>query len=246
MADKSEITVERVFELMDQWRHLPAYQLERRADIFFALFLPEVLSKELGICIDPILIPEFPIKKESSNKSNNVDYLALQIGSSESRPRRAFLIELKTDMASRRSEQDVVLDRAVNRGLKSLIKDVRTIAEASQAKTKYVHLLFYLKKLELVSYGEEKDEDLYDRALRGDYEIFKKVRPASWVCNDEPKLEAIYVQPNQPSTVVDFRTFACIVEEGQENNDIRRLFAQYLRRWACTRAGDSSPRDSLR
>ena len=37
-------TIERVFKLLDNWRHLPDYQLERRADIFFALFLPEVLK----------------------------------------------------------------------------------------------------------------------------------------------------------------------------------------------------------
>ena len=40
-------TIERVFELLDKWRHLPTYWLEPRADIFFALFLPEVLRKSL-------------------------------------------------------------------------------------------------------------------------------------------------------------------------------------------------------
>ena len=52
-------TIERVFELLDRWRHLPAYKLEPRADIFFALYLPEVLSNhfkrlDLEIEINPM------------------------------------------------------------------------------------------------------------------------------------------------------------------------------------------------
>ena len=59
----SEISLERVLALMDKWRHLPAYQLERRADVLFATFLPEVLKKERFCTNDLNLIPEFPIKK---------------------------------------------------------------------------------------------------------------------------------------------------------------------------------------
>jgi hypothetical protein len=33
-----------MFEMLDRWRHLPAYQLERRADILFAIYLPGFLS----------------------------------------------------------------------------------------------------------------------------------------------------------------------------------------------------------
>ena len=54
--------IERALGLLDTWRHLPAYQLERRADIFFALFLPDVLEEKFGVPISPVLIPEFPVK----------------------------------------------------------------------------------------------------------------------------------------------------------------------------------------
>ena len=42
-------TIDGVFELLDKWRHLPGYQLERRADIYFAMFLPDVLRETVGL-----------------------------------------------------------------------------------------------------------------------------------------------------------------------------------------------------
>lgn len=73
MSGNNEIdkypTISGLFGLLDRWRHLPDYQLERRADIFFALFLPEVLrahfaKQNRSIEINPVLIPEFPIKEK--------------------------------------------------------------------------------------------------------------------------------------------------------------------------------------
>jgi hypothetical protein len=46
-----------LFDRLDAWRHFPNYQLERRADIFFALYLPEVLESTLGIAITPRFRP---------------------------------------------------------------------------------------------------------------------------------------------------------------------------------------------
>lgn len=39
---------ETIFNLMDSWRRLPSYQLERRADLFFALYIPQALEEKLG------------------------------------------------------------------------------------------------------------------------------------------------------------------------------------------------------
>ena len=86
-----------VFDLLTQWRDLPNYQLERRADIFFAVYLARVLEEKVGLAIDPILIPEFPLKKDGNNLSNKADYLLLARDKSQ-----AFLVELKTEMSSRR------------------------------------------------------------------------------------------------------------------------------------------------
>lgn len=51
-----------LFEKLDEWRFLPSYQLERRSDIFFALYL-DVIFKELENEIIIEIIPEFPIRK---------------------------------------------------------------------------------------------------------------------------------------------------------------------------------------
>ena len=40
--------IDTLFNRVDAWRHLPNYQLERRADLFFSLYLPEVLKAKLG------------------------------------------------------------------------------------------------------------------------------------------------------------------------------------------------------
>ncbi len=77
MSTDSTDAVRLLFGLLDQWRHFPAYQLERRADIFFALYLPGIVEHALGVKVDSRVIPEFPIGKEHSRRSTKVDYLAL-------------------------------------------------------------------------------------------------------------------------------------------------------------------------
>ena len=51
-----------LFDRMDAWRHLPNYQLERRADLFFSLYLPEVLEAKLGFPVADQIVPEFPVR----------------------------------------------------------------------------------------------------------------------------------------------------------------------------------------
>ena len=97
--------MDRIFDLLDRWRDLPDYQLERRADIFFALYLADMVSAHSGLPLRGEPIPEFPmrhalIRGDGSNRSSKVDYILL----SEDRT-TAFFIELKTDDGSRRERQ---------------------------------------------------------------------------------------------------------------------------------------------
>src|SRR5271157_6345504 len=93
-----------IFDNMDAWRHLPAYQLERRADIFFSIYLPDILAHKLGVNITGI-IPEFPIRigtiqsKVDINKSFKIDYLA-----KGNDINTIVFVELKTDEGSRRDK----------------------------------------------------------------------------------------------------------------------------------------------
>ena len=73
--------IKKLFDLLYDWRNLPAYQLERRADIFFAIHLEKILEVAEKIKID-LTIPEFPIrigqisnKNSALNKSHKMDYL---------------------------------------------------------------------------------------------------------------------------------------------------------------------------
>lgn len=105
--------VEMIFELLDDWRHLPTYQLERRADIFFSLYLSEILQAYTGEEIHEFLIPEFPLHKKAldsgvaSNRHYCADYLAFSRDM-----KRAFLVELKSEADSSSKKQNECLRQA--------------------------------------------------------------------------------------------------------------------------------------
>lgn len=90
-----------LFELLDDWRHLPNYQLERRVDIFFGLYLPEFLGERFELSVAG-WVPKFPVKRDliwpvhGTNRSVKVDYVAFGEGR-----KRCLLVELKTDAGSR-------------------------------------------------------------------------------------------------------------------------------------------------
>lgn len=231
-SKSSEISLEGVLALLDRWRHLPAYQLERRADVLFALFLPEVLGTYFGISVNPLLIPEFPIKKEGDNQSKKVDYFAVQANEPAG---QAFLVELKTDMASWREEQDEYLREAVSGGLKKLVLGILDICRATDAWKKYVHLLKLLSCLDLIEY-----EDALYRGGRDYREALDKIQGGVKCRKRWPSLEVVYVQPKLPSNIIDFDKFAETIEG---SGDVGRTFACYLREWADNRAGDRDPKD---
>lgn len=230
-AKDHEVTLESVLCLLDRWRHLPAYQLERRADVLFALFLPEVLEKHFGTS-NVCLIPEFPIKKsllrqDTTAQSINVDFLGVARASDGKE--RAYLVELKTDMASRKEDQAEDLGRAAKRGLKALVGGVIEIAGAAahRHKKKYGHLLYLLSELDLVEcQGDPLDV--------GGYKVAD--RTEDWPC-----LELVYVQPKAPPkmTMIGFDDFAAKIEE--DGSYIGRKFAGYLREWV-DKAGERNPK----
>ena len=145
--NKSPISTDSVLNRLDEWRHLPSYQLERRADIFFSFYIPEVLQKGFSCPIHETLIPEFPVPKFIDGKaitlSNKVDYLAMsQSGES------LFFVELKTDDASRRGNQDKYLEEASENFVECLV-GLFSIFKQSKSRDKYVHLFVLLAKLKL-------------------------------------------------------------------------------------------------
>ena len=256
MPDKSEIselpTIEHVFDSLDRWRHLPAYQLERLAGVFFALFLPEVLEKVLKVKIKCPLIPEFPIRtpqKNNSNHSKKVDYFAL----SEDY-KYAFLIELKTDMESIDKKQICFLKRTAEKKVCKIVKGVLKICSATDQKAKYVHLLNELSHLGLVKHkgGEEKCiqeelKELHRNAIplegqkgrnSNQGKVFQKVLRKLVPANISPEVRVVYIQPNGDSPTPipsDWHwhrmDFDCFADHVEERGPIGRRFAKSLRRW---------------
>ncbi|MEN9670537.1 MAG: hypothetical protein RL018_814 [Pseudomonadota bacterium] len=206
----SSTRLNQLFDQLDDWRHLPAYQLERRADIFFSLYLPEVLfkTKSLGLAETPILIPEFPCRLETvhatgGNQSFKVDYLAIA-KASNSQPAQSVFVELKTEMGSRNDKQDANLEAAQLKGMQALLKGISVIQDASKEKGKYQHL-----------------EGKLNNAAE---------------CADE--ITIVYVQPinsANKSNVITFDEFADVVEKHTDLLSLR--FAKSLREWARYEAG---------
>lgn len=140
-------SVTSLFDLLDQWRHHPAYQLERRADIFFAMYLREVIEQELGVSLHEHIVPEFPIKHEHNNQSGKVDYLLAARDHSE-----VFFVELKTDARSRREAQDEYLGRARGLGFARISRDLVQIMLNTTEHEKYEHLARSMVRLGFGTY----------------------------------------------------------------------------------------------
>jgi hypothetical protein len=207
--------INKLFNNMDTWRHLPAYQLERRADIFFSIYLPELLADKFQTEIEG-LIPEFPvhigtITHGESNQSFKIDYLAKA-------KNKIFFVELKTDQSSRRGKQDSDMEKARLIGMSKLLEGLHKIYKATTSKQKYRHLLAHVEKLGLITLDS-----------KGVFSIHP----------DEYEIEIVYIQPNNPygqENVITFKDFAAIVERHDDPVSLR--FAESLRRWADEKAGD--------
>ena len=220
------------FDLFDRWRHYPAYRLEPRVDIYFAFFLPEVLDLHLsprGTRVDPRLVPEFPIRQRGTKRSDKADFFALSLDK-----RHAFLVELKTDVRSLNDRQEEYLMRAVDRGLTSLLSDVRAMARSPvrYIRRKYFHLLQALEGLGLVELPSGLDEKIHGKS-RGVYGMIDAIE----IRANASKLEVIHVLPKQErgKNTIDF---CCFAEAVEQRGDVGRRFADSLRKWRDTPAGN--------
>ena len=257
-------SVSQIFNLLNDWRHLPAYSLETRAAPFFAVFMRDVLSSHFGHEVHEILIPEFPLRigtlyndeererlqpVPSPDQSYNVDYVAFAKNRKNSEDKRAvYLVELKTDMESRRPQQDKYLYAARKKGLPALVKGIRKISKKSKKKQKYVNLLSRLSApgIELVSIPDDSllYKKTFPNVVRGWSDAVKQLKITDRVF---PNVEVVYVQPNKEDhpdklgfNYIYFDEVASVVERC---GDLGVMFANYLRQWKKP-AGSRDPRNS--
>ena len=218
--------INQLFNNLDTWRHLPAYQLERRADIFFSLYLAEVLQKKFGLSGAPILIPEFPIQyglipklkgSAGENQSFKIDYLAA--GNDEKGGLRAFFIELKTDNNSIGQSQVANMHAASSLSLKTLISVIPAMQKKSKAKEKYEQLKIQTNNIENWN----------------SIPTIVFIMPKTLIEKQLNTLDNDARDAFEKSAKITFDEFATIVEKHPDYLSLR--FAKSLREWANDEAG---------
>ncbi len=225
------------FENLDRWRHFPNYQLERRADIFFSVYLCGLVEEITGSALEAEPIPELPIKRDliwpdlPTDKSVKVDYALFTKDRG-----KVYFVELKTDGGSRRDAQDHYLETAKQLGFRRIVEGVCSIIRKTSSHGKYHHLVSSLARLGYVTMPGDIEEYLYPAPRPGLTERLRRVMPTTL---DSP-VEVLYVQPESTDgdRCIDFTRFAEYV--GRYEDLLSKLFAAHLLKWREP-AGTSPP-----
>ncbi|OQA03282.1 MAG: hypothetical protein BWY69_00552 [Planctomycetes bacterium ADurb.Bin401] len=224
--------INKVFDRMDLWRHLPNYQLERRADLFFSLYLPEVLKSKLGIEINPVIIPEFPVRIGTIypnipiDKSYKIDYVCFSQDT-----KKVLFVELKTESMSRREAQDKYLSASCKVGFASLVEGLIKIFKVTSSKRKYFNLLNLLLQAGFIEIPEQMFLKIQKNNLHGINALADRIKILD--CPNES--EIVYVQPVGTGTdIISFDEFKTIIN--QYDDPVSKRFAQSLSEWGRTKA----------
>jgi hypothetical protein len=238
--------INQVFENLDQWRGLPSYQLERRADVFFSLYLQEILETHIQpeTRLHPVFIPEFPLhikfvsgkKTDDRNHSFKIDFVAISADMN-----KVFFVELKTDEGSTRSQQDAYLLDAKSKGMDEIVASVVDLFHASGSKKrKYARLLAMMQTMGLFEQGDDSVADFVQEVLagqrqswRGITERVKKLR-VSETCKSMTQ-EIVYIKPAQtsPSPEASVISFKQIIDQvlSVKQDPFSVRFATSLQSW---------------
>ena len=223
-----------IFERLDKWRNLPKYALERRADIFFGVYLKTALETKYNIGINEVIFPEFPAHiatlypDTKTNQSFNIDFLAFSEDN-----KIAFLIELKTDIASRRGKQDDYLRAAKNIGFVKLIQGLIKIFQATDKKRKYFHLFKMLEDAGIIELPSQLQPKVFSRNMRGVSTLVQRVK----IITPVEQTKVVYIQPTgDGENVINFKEFGSLIEG--IGNSFTQRFVESLKTWSEIKAGD--------
>ena len=204
--------IDKIFSFLNDWRRLPAYQLERRADIFFAVHLDKIFEATFNEEILTI-IPEFPVRigtiypEIDINKSYKIDYAVF------TKSNLVYLVELKTDDSSTRKEQYKYYYSTIEVGLERILNGLLMIFDATNSKNKYQNLLNKLIAIEAIYTNNENE-----------YSPTRKFKFSK---------EPVFIKPNKfeidTGLVIDFNQITDLLS--QENNNITKEFVKALRKW---------------
>lgn len=203
------------FNLMRDWKQLPAYKAEPRIDSLIGYYMPEIVE---DYCREEIvgIIPELPIRLATikpihegttyADKSYKVDFYLL------AKSGKHYFVEFKTDSGSRRDEQDLYLSEAKTMGMDAIIQGIARIASVSSYKKKYAHLKGKLNALRLMN---------DDGSFGG----------------QNKAIEILYVQPRRKDTdtgtIIDFTWIAKWLTDKYGSGEFESQLAKSLLAWAA-------------
>ena len=253
----AERVLRSVFDQLEEWHHLPAYQLERRVDVFFGMVLPRILEAR-GVVSESsklTVIPEFPLHKDlredprqsSNHQSRRADFAVF---CSEDNGERLILVELKTDDASLDGGQLKHMCNASRAGSRGVLQGVIEAAKASAQKRKYGHLIWSLLRIPCLSFDGTSGctEETYRKMNMSARQPrlathFKSLQVHNRWSNGtvDPLLifpghekKAVATVPEGVKTI-KFTNVCQSLES--EQNPLARLLAQYMNNWAACKAG---------
>lgn len=211
-----------MFELLEEWWKYPGYQLERRLDIFFAIYLEKILKKlkNIDIKTKENIFAEFPIRKFEGNEkdysSYNADYAVFY--KNEANQFNLCLVELKTDMNSIKKKSQIEYYKNVKeRNIKQIIEEgVIAIYGKSKSWIKYEVILKKLEKMNLLTENNKK------RCKKLEWNIEKE----SFV-DDKIKTDVVYIIPNKShkdakllddfkNNIIDFKDITTILQSEKD------------------------------
>ena len=147
-------------------------------------------------------------------------------------PGAGFLIEIKTDMCSRREGQQEYLSRARERRMVCILSELKEIAKASKSRKKYFHLLNALSEMGLMGLPRELEEMMLSENIRGSTKLIGEIDVRH---STDSQIEVIFVQPKKDGAGAR-RGFQCIsfhkfAKSIKSSGELGYLLARYLRRW---------------
>ena len=134
---KTKERIDQLFYNLGIWKQLPKYQAERRLDVFFGLYMEDILKECRSNLFEEedqlILVPEFPLQKnKSNNECTNIDYLVFNVTK-----KCVHAIELKTDTHSVNDDQIDYYRRFKHETSLKDLYDFATNARTGRSKKKY-------------------------------------------------------------------------------------------------------------
>jgi hypothetical protein len=223
---------------LDSWRHLPKYQLERRADLFFGLFIKKILASSNCLIEDELFepIPEFPFRYDKNNPENpktfhtvNFDYVLFTKEKKQNKV-NSFIVELKTDLSSAGERNNSYLTKAKDTEFSEIVNNILIVAKESKSPEKYRCLLAKMSENKII---RGKQDTWEEEPHLGKPKIiylapFDEANPS-----DNKKIAALR---KKGFMVIGFKEIADIIDDKQDNS-FQHLFARCLREWNDVKAG---------